>query len=143
MADTDLKKYAASCRAHAGKCPEWVELSMAELLDEQTGLLEAIEEHWTYTPPEFLYAVMRDSIRALRALIWAARRKAGCVDDPATFKPTTQVYAGVQYEELPSEAKAREEAQAALAADADPPANRAGRRAAAKKTSSRAAASKK
>lgn len=116
LCDSDREKYGG---------PEWVELRATELMDEDTGLIELIEEAWDLTPLEFLRGISRNSTKALRAMIWLARRKAGCLDDVRTFKPKTQDWSGVVYEALPAEAK--------LAADADPPANRAERRRAAKK----------
>jgi hypothetical protein len=114
LCDSDREKYGG---------PEWVELKATELMDEDTGLIELIEEAWDLTPLEFLRGVSRNSTKALRAMIWVARRKAGCLDDVRTFKPKTQDWSGVVYEALPAELKA---------ADADPPANRAERRAAKK-----------
>lgn len=114
LCDSDREKYGG---------PEWVELKATELMDEDTGLIELIEEAWDLTPLEFLRGVSRNSTKALRAMIWVARRKAGCLDDVRTFKPKTQDWSGVTYEPLPAEQEA---------ADADPPANRAERRAAKK-----------
>jgi len=114
LCDSDREKYGG---------PEWVELKATELMDEDTGLIELIEEAWDLTPLEFLRGVSRNSTKALRAMIWVARRNAGCLDDVRTFKPKTQDWSGVVYEALPAELKA---------ADADPPANRAERRAAKK-----------
>lgn len=111
LCDSDRERYGG---------PEWVELSMVDLMDEETGLIEQIEEAWDLTPVEFLRGVRRNSIRALRAMVWIARRKAGCLDPVNGFKPRVQGWSGITYEELPAEAKA---------ADADPPANRAERRA--------------
>jgi hypothetical protein len=115
LCDSDREKYGG---------PEWVELKATELMDEDTGIIELIEEAWDLTPVEFLRGINRNSTRALRAMIWVARRKAGCLDDARTFRPKTQSWSGVTYEALPAEEK--------LAADADPPANRADRRAARK-----------
>lgn len=114
MCDSDRERYGG---------PEWAEISLAELLDEETGLIESLEQAWDLSPTEFLRDIMRDSTKALRAMIWIARRKAGCVDPPSTFRPKVQKWSGVQYEPLPAEQQA---------ADADPPANRAERRAAKK-----------
>jgi hypothetical protein len=114
MCDSDREKYGG---------PEWAELSLPELLDEETGLIEALELAWDMSPTEFLRDIMRDSTKALRAMIWIARRRSGCQDPPSTFRPKVQKWSGVQYEALPAEQQA---------ADADPPANRAGRRAARK-----------
>lgn len=115
LCDADRERYGG---------PEWVELSAVDLMDEETGLIEQVEEQWGLAPPEFLHGIGRDSTKALRALVWLARRKAGCLDPVATFKPKVQGWSGVIYEPLPAEEKA--------AADADPPANRAERRRSAK-----------
>jgi hypothetical protein len=116
MCDSDRERYGG---------PEWAEISLVDLLDEETGLIESLEQAWDLSPTEFLRDIMRDSTKALRAMIWIARRKSGCTDPPATFRPKVQKWSGVQYEPLPAEQQA---------ADADPPANRAGRRAAKKAT---------
>lgn len=113
LCDSDRERYGG---------PEWVELPALDLMDEDTGLIEAIEEAWDLSPTELLRGVARNSTKALRAIIWVARRKAGCNDPVATFKPKVQKWSGITYEALPAE-------DAALA-DADPPANRADRRAA-------------
>ena len=113
MCDSDRERYGG---------PEWVEFAATELMDEETGLIEQIEEAWDLTPTEFLRGLARDSTKALRAMIWVARRKAGCNDPVSTFRPKVQGWSGVRYEALPPEEKAL--------ADADPPANRAERRAA-------------
>lgn len=113
LCDSDREKYGG---------PEWVELHATELMDEETGLIEQVEELWGLSPPEFLHGIGRDSTKALRAMVWLARHKAGCFDPVATFKPKVQGWSGIVYEPLPAERKA--------AADADPPANRAVRRAA-------------
>jgi hypothetical protein len=114
LADSDRAKYPG---------PEWVEVDLTDLYNEATGLVEQIETAWGLTPTEFLRDVRRNSIPALRALVWVARRKAGCVDDPRTFTPLVQAWSGITYEPTPAE-------QASV--DADPPANRAQRRAAVK-----------
>lgn len=114
LCDSDREKYGG---------PEWVEINMADLLNEETGLIEQIEERWDLTPSEFLNGVGRGSIRCLRAMIWTARHKAGCRDDPRLFRPKTMPHSGITFEPL------TEEKKAAAAVDADPPANRATRRA--------------
>lgn len=111
MCDSDRERYGG---------PEWAEIALTELLDEETGLIEQLELAWDMSPTEFLGGVIRETTKALRAMIWIARRKAGCRDPVATFKPKTQTWSGVVYEPLPAEQQA---------ADADPPANRAERRA--------------
>jgi hypothetical protein len=112
MADTDRERYGG---------PEWVEIPIADIVNEETGLIEAVEEAWGLSPAEFLSRVSRGSIKAMRAMIWLARRKAGCVDDPRTFRPLTQRWSGITYELLPGEEF-----------EDVPLANRADRRAAAK-----------
>jgi hypothetical protein len=111
MCDSDRERYGG---------PEWVEISLADLLDEETGLIEQVELAWDMSPMEFVGGIIRETTKALRAMIWLARRKAGCRDTAATFKPKTQTWSGVVYEPLPAEQQA---------ADADPPANRAALRA--------------
>lgn len=124
MCDADRERYGG---------PEWVEINAAELMDEATGLIEQIEEAWDLTPPEFLRGISRGSTKALRAMIWVARRKAGCLDNAATFRPRTQDWSGISYEPLAAEQKV---------ADAVPPANRAERRAKARGKKPRTAGSK-
>ena len=111
MCDSDRERYGG---------PEWAEISLPDLLDEETGLIEQLELAWDMSPTEFLRDMIRETTKAMRALIWIARRRAGCKDPVAGFKPKTQVWSGVIYEPLPTERQA---------ADADPPANRAERRA--------------
>lgn len=125
MCDADREKYGG---------PEWVEISMAEILDEETGLIELLEDPrgWDLSVGEFLTGVGRGMTRPTQAMIWLARRKAGCKEDPLTFRPKVQKFSDVQYEPLPAERKA-----VADDADADPPVNRAARRAV-KKTTKRA-----
>lgn len=133
MRDADREKYGALCKGHqGGLCPEWVELSMTELVDEETGLLQQLEDvkTWDMSLPEFVDGTNRSKTFYLQALVWLARRKAGCRDDPHTFRPSVLEHSGVVYEFLPSELSAVDEAKAA--ADADPPANRAAKRAAAR-----------
>jgi len=125
MADSDRERYGG---------PEWVELHANELMDEDTGLIEQLEETWDLTPTEFLRGLNRESPKALRAMIWLARRKVGCVDPVATFRPKVQRWSGVTYEALAAE-------EAALA-EPDPPANRAARRADKPSGRKRTAASK-
>jgi hypothetical protein len=100
---------------------------MSELLDEEAGLIEAIENEWGLTPGEFLTRAARGSMKALRALMWVARRKAGCNDDPRTFRPRTQEFSGVQYESTSAELMAA--ARIVEEGVERPPANRAERRA--------------
>jgi len=132
MSDADRERYGG---------PEWVEISLVELIDEETGLIEQVENAWGMSPPELLRHLFRQSTQALRAVVWIARRKAGCVDPVATFKPKVQAWSGITWEPLPAEVAAAEEATAEWG-DADPPANRAerrkkpGRRPAKSKTSS-------
>lgn len=123
MCDADRERYGG---------PEWVEISMAEILDEEAGLIELLNSRraWDLSLGEFIDGVTRGMIRPTQAMIWLARRKVGCTDDPLTFRPKIHRHSGVEYVELPSE----------RGDDADPPANRAGRRAA-KKASKKTAAS--
>lgn len=143
MRDDDREKYGALCRTHQGACPEWVELSSTDLVDEETGLLLELEDRrtWDMSPREFLNGFTRGKIFYLQALIWLARRKAGCRDDPYTFRPRTQDFSGVQWEPTGSELAT---AATVRGADADPPvpANRAARRADAKAPAKKAPARK-
>lgn len=117
MCDADRERYGG---------PEWVEVAIADIVNEETGLVEAVEEGFGLSPAEFLSRIGRGSIKAYRAMIWLARRKAGCVDDPRRFRPLTQVWSGITYELLAGEQ------------DAEIPfANRATRRAPRKATSPR------
>jgi hypothetical protein len=111
MCDADRERYGG---------PEWVEVAIADIVNEETGLVEAVEEAFGLSPAEFLSRIGRGSIKAYRAMIWLARRKAGCVDDPRRFRPLTQVWSGITYELLGGEQ-----------AEEVPLANRATRRAAA------------
>jgi hypothetical protein len=137
MRDEDLQRYGAACLTHrgAGGCPEWVELDLAELMNEDAGLVELIEERWDLTPSELEGRLARGSLKALRAFIWVARRKAGCRDDIPSFRPHTQDNSGITWEQLPAEAARVEELP--READAGPPVevpvpNRAEKRAAKK-----------
>lgn len=121
MCDEDREKWPG---------PEWVEVEMADLLDESTGLIEQLEETWRLTPGEFLNRLTRGSVKGIRALMWLGRWKAGCKDDPRTFAPRTQEFSGVLWE--PTQAEQRRADERAGVADAGPPANRAARRAAPK-----------
>ncbi len=114
MCDSDRERYGG---------PEWVEISIPDLVDEETGLIEQLELAWDMSPTEFLRDLVRETTKAMRAMIWIARLKAGCKDSVGDFKPKTLTWSGVIYEPLPTEQQA---------ADADPPANRAERRAAKK-----------
>lgn len=114
MADADRERYGG---------PEWVEVAIADIVKEETGLIEAVEDAWGLSPAEFLSRIGRGSIKAMRAMIWLARRKAGCIDDPRTFRPLTQRWSGITYELLPGEEF-----------EDVPLANRADRRAATKAT---------
>ncbi len=117
MCDADREKYGGD---------EWVEIEMADILDEDTGVVEQIEEQWGMSPAEFIYAARRETVKGIRALIWAARWKQGLRDDPRTFRPKTQQFSGVRFETTAKEAKVAEEREGR------PPANRAERRAAEK-----------
>jgi hypothetical protein len=155
MADEDRAKYGAMCAAHRnqGGCPEWVEVDIAELFNEAAGLIEQVEDHFDLTPTELKMRANRGSIKALRAVMWIARQKAGCTDDPRTWRPLTQdgftqdtdgdpVLGGIVWERTETEQKRVDALLAAQAAgDVDPPvpANRADRRAAAKATGKSAA----
>ncbi len=116
MCDADRERYGG---------PEWVEIAIADIVNEETGLIEAVEEAWGLSPAEFISRISRGSIKSLRAMIWLARRKAGQVDNPRTFRPLTQVWSGITYELLPGEEF-----------EDVPLANRADRRAAPKKAAS-------
>jgi hypothetical protein len=94
MCDADRERYGG---------PEWVEVAIADIVNEETGLVEAVEEAFGLSPAEFLSRIGRGSIKAYRAMIWLARRKAGCVDDPRRFRPLTQVWSGITYELLGGE----------------------------------------
>lgn len=94
MCDADRERYGG---------PEWVEVAIADIINEETGLIEAVEEAWGLSPAEFISRISRGSIKSLRAMIWLARRKAGCNDNPRTFRPLTQVWSGITYELLPGE----------------------------------------
>lgn len=117
MCPADREKYGGD---------EWIELETADITDEETGVIEQIEEQWGMSPKEFLYASMRGTVKGVRALIWAARWKNGFRDDPRTFRPKTQEWSGVRVEPT-----AREE-QLAREREGLPPANRVERRTAAK-----------
>lgn len=112
MCDSDRERYGG---------PEWVEITLTEIMDEEAGVIGQLEQRWDMSLAEFMSGLRRELTRPCQALIWIARHKAGCVDPPATFFPKIQVSSGVTYEPLPAEAT-----------DADPPANRADRRAARK-----------
>jgi len=118
MCDSDREKYGG---------PEWVEITLTEIMDEEAGIIGQLEQRWDMSLAEFMSGLRRELTRPCQALIWIARHKAGCADPPATFSPKIQVSSGVTYEPLPAESEA---------ADADPPVNRAERRAA-KKASGR------
>jgi hypothetical protein len=89
MCDADREKYGGD---------EWLVLEASELLDEETGLIEQIEEKWGMSPAEFLHASARGTVKGVRALIWVARWKQGLRDDPRTFRPKTQEWSGVRVE---------------------------------------------
>lgn len=131
--DADRERLGTLCRTHRGNgCPEWVEVDLADILNEETGLLETIEETFGLMAEEYLSRAERGSLKAARATAWLARNKAGCRDDPRTFRPNVLPTSGVRYE--PTEAE-RARTEEALAADASPPtqappANRAARRSA-------------
>ena len=116
MCDDDRERYGG---------PEWVEIAHVELLDEETGLLEQVEDVFDIPAGVFLRKLSGGSLRALRAVIWLARAKAGCQDDPRTFRPKVMDSSGITWEPLPGEDQAE-------VAGPVPPANRAGRRAAAR-----------
>jgi hypothetical protein len=118
MCDADREKYGGD---------EWLELEAADILDEETGVIEQIEEAWGMSPAEFLHGVTRGTVKAVRALIWVARWKQGMRDNPRTFRPRTQEFSGVQVEYTARETARSEEIRGS---EADPPANRAERRAA-------------
>lgn len=94
LCDADRERYGG---------PEWAEIAIADIVNEETGHIEAVEEAFGLSPAEFLGRISRGSIKAYRAMIWLARRKAGCVDDPRRFRPLTQVWSGVTYELLDGE----------------------------------------
>lgn len=114
MCDEDRARYGG---------PEWVEISLAELEDEETGLIEQIELQWDITPEELIPRIQRGSMIATRAMIWAARYKTGIRESAKTFRPKVLNTSGIRYEHLPGER-----------GDVDPPEptpvpNRASRRA--------------
>lgn len=115
MCDADREKYGGD---------EWLVLEMADIFDEETGVVEQVEEKWGLSPAEFLHAVSRGTVKGIRALMWVARWKQGIRDDPRTFRPRTQEFSGVVYEYTDRERALSE------AGEAGPPANRAERRAA-------------
>lgn len=123
MADADRERYGG---------PEWAEVAIADIVNEETGLIEAVEDAWGLSPAEFISRIGRGSIKSMRAMIWLARRKAGCVDNPRTFRPLTQAWMGITYELLPGEEF-----------EDVPLANRATRRAATKVAPKKAASPKK
>lgn len=125
MCDSDRERYGG---------PEWVEVSFAQIIDEEAGLIERLEQGWNMSLSEFMVGNSRAMTRPVQAMIWLARHKAGCVDDVRTFRPKVQDTSGVRYEFLPEEL---------AAADADPPANRAGRRAAKQATGRKSRAGSK
>jgi hypothetical protein len=115
MCDADREKYGGD---------EWYELEMADLLDEETGLIEQIEEVWSLTPLEFLHGLTRDSVKAIRALIWVCRWKQGIRDDRRTFRPKTQEWSGFRLELTDKERARERERDAGPPADgAEPPRN--------------------
>ena len=114
MCDSDRERYGG---------PEWVEINFTEIIDEEAGLIARLEQGWNMSLSEFMVGNSRAMTRPIQAMIWLARLKAGCADSPATFRPKVQDTSGVQYEFTQEELKV---------ADADPPANRADRRAAKK-----------
>lgn len=99
--------------------PEWLQYDTAVVLDLDLDTLEQIEETLGWTLIELGAQLARGSARGLRAMIWIARKLAGCDDAWASFKPKVW-----QIE--------HDESDPVEAVDADPPANRAERRAAAK-----------
>lgn len=113
MCDADRARYGG---------PEWLEISLVDLLDEETGLIEQIELQWDVTPDELERGMRRGSLIATRALIWAALRKADVHVAARGFRPKTLGEDGATFEALPSE---RGDADP----PAEPPANRATRRA--------------
>lgn len=94
MCDSDRERYPG---------PEWVEVLIADVLDEETGLIEQIEDAYDLTWPEFYAKLRRGHSNATRALIWIARRRAGCRDDPRTFRPRVQPHSGLRIEMTASE----------------------------------------
>lgn len=128
MSDEDRERYGG---------PEWVEVEMADLLDESTGLIEQLEEVWRLTPAEFLSRLARGSVKAIRALMWLGLWKAGHRVDPGAFRPATQQFSGVIWEYTAAEARRADEV-AGKVADAVPPVSRAAPKKAAKKTTGKA-----
>lgn len=118
MCDADREKYGGD---------EWLELEAADILDEETGVIEQIEETFGMSPAEFLHGITRGTIKAVRALIWVARWKQGFRDDVRTFRPKTQEFSGVRIDPTTREL---EKERLSKESEAVPPANRAERRAA-------------
>jgi hypothetical protein len=102
--------------------PEWIEFDYAQVADEELSVLEEFETVTGLTITEFGAEVGRGSVKGIRAMLWLARRMAGCVDEWASFQPKIL----------------KVETESDEADDADPPdataGNRAARRAAARKT---------
>lgn len=109
----------------------WMPFDFAQLLAQDAGWLEVFEETTGFVFTDFLDGVEKGRARPLRALLWAARKLNGCDDAWASFRPQILLI---------------EQDGVFDGSDADPPApaNRQGRRAAAKASAprSRARASK-
>ncbi len=96
--------------------PEWLVYDTETTLNCDLDTLEKIEETIGWTMVELGGQLARGSARGLRAMIWIARKLAGCDDAWDSFKPKVW---SIEEQEV----------------DPDPPvepANRAGRRAAAR-----------
>lgn len=100
--------------------PEWLQYDTAVVLDLDLDTLEKIEETIGWTMVEFGAQLSRGSARSMRAMIWIARKLAGCDDAWDSFKPKVWQ---IEHDEADDQVEE---------VDVDPPANRAERRAAAK-----------
>lgn len=127
MCKADREKYGGE---------EWLELEASELTDEETGLIELIEEKWGLAPKEFLAGMSRGTVKGIRALIWAARWKHGHRDDPRDFRPRTQEFSGVRFELTVKELELNREVSAAPLSDRAEPKKTARKSTAASKRSS-------
>lgn len=108
MCPADREKYGG---------PEWIELEASDITNEETGLIELIEEKWGLAPKEFLAGISRGTVKGIRALIWAARWKSGMRDEVRTFRPQTQEFSGVRVELTARELELNRSLNSEVAAD--------------------------
>lgn len=113
LCDADLAEYGG---------PEWVELSETVIQQARSSALITVKKVHGLRPLDLIEALESYDGAAFASLVWLSRRAAGVEEDLATFDPRPF---GITLEELPGEG------------DADPPANRAERRAT-KRTTGRA-----